>query len=451
MAGEAREISWWDCARLQLLLTVPTSLRGLAVPNPVFVGLLCKLNAGQWTARILSELRRKYGSDHLWAWFPFGRTLLVLDRESIECVLRSEKNQADPFLKKYVLSRFVPEGVIISSGSEWQERRGFNESVLHFGHLHRHAEAIKEIVFREGDQMAGYLVGTLRWADFQRLAERISHQVILGSGQVNPGLAQRLDRMVNLSNWFLRSSRFPGFYEEIERYLSRERSSLHRSGTGSEGNAAGCLMRDSAAELEAGRASAATQVPSQIGFWFTVLKDAVELHVARTAALIAVHPEVQDRVRAETLNAARMTAQAIDGLQYLGACIGEQLRLWTPVPVLLRRVVEPFGLPQGTTVEAGQQILMHTGFYHRDPAVFRELADRFAPDAVDGNFPPVYFFSGHRQSCAGEFVARFVLKATLAALLARFRFELVAPGIDTSRIPYLYNHLDIEVRAIRDA
>ena len=37
MAGEAREISWWDCARLQLLLTVPTSLRGLAVPNPVFV------------------------------------------------------------------------------------------------------------------------------------------------------------------------------------------------------------------------------------------------------------------------------------------------------------------------------------------------------------------------------------------------------------------------------
>jgi cytochrome P450 len=89
---------------------------------------------------------------------------------------------------------------------------------------------------------------------------------------------------------------------------------------------------------------------------------------------------------------------------------------------------------------------MHTGFYHRDSQVFGEVADRFSPGAVTSAFPPVYYFSGHRQSCVGEFLARFLLKATLASLLARFRFELVAPRIVPARIPYLYDHFKIELR-----
>lgn len=453
MAIEARKISWWDTLRLQRYVSGPAFLWGLVAPNRLFVSWLSKLNAGQSTTRFLSDLRQKYRSDHLWSWFPFGRTLLVLNRESMDAVLVSKENAADPILKKHALSQFIPDALVISSGDEWQDRRRFNESALDSGGLHRHRDAFRDIVFREVDRLITERFAELRWADFQTLGERISQQVVLGSGQTKPEMTEQLAQLVRRGNWYIlpRHRRyFAAFYEQIEAYLTRHRASFKDSHRGQHARGepvpARCLMHDSAELLEDGSAGTSTQVPTQIGFWFFVLKDAVELHVARTLALIAAHPEVQDRVRQEIRNVGTSTAQAIDGLQYLGACIREQLRLWTPVPILLRRAVKSFSLRGEIPIEAGQQIAIHTGFYHRDPGVFGEVADRFSPGSVTSAFPTVYFFSRDRQSCAGQFLAMFLLKATLAALLVRFRFELIGPAIRSGRIPYLYDHFKVELR-----
>jgi hypothetical protein len=45
----------------------------------------------------------------------------------------------------------------------------------------------------------------------------------------------------------------------------------------------------------------------------------------------------------------------------------------------------------------------------------------------------------------------FVLKATLASLLARFRFELAGPGIEPGRIAYHYDHYCIDLLPVPDA
>ena len=84
MGIDARRISLWDTLRLLAAVSVPALLWGLVAPNRLFVPLLSRLNAGQWGVRLLDELRRKYGCEHLWGWFPFRRTLLVLDPESID-------------------------------------------------------------------------------------------------------------------------------------------------------------------------------------------------------------------------------------------------------------------------------------------------------------------------------------------------------------------------------
>jgi hypothetical protein len=44
----------------------------------------------------------------------------------------------------------------------------------------------------------------------------------------------------------------------------------------------------------------------------------------------------------------------------------------------------------------------------------------------------------------------FMLKATLAALLKAFRFELVAPVLRAERIPCAMDHFGIELRALTD-
>lgn len=455
MRLDVRTMSFWDTLRFHGFVTTPNFLLGLVAPNRAFVSLLSRWDVGRFAMRFLGDLRQKYACDHLRLWFPFTKTLLVLSGESGDALLDSDKNAADPVLKKLALSRFVPEALVISSGDEWTDRRRFNEKVLDFGKLHRHHEAFKDIVFREVDQLTAARSGELRWADFQMLGQRISHQVILGAGQIDSEMAAQLAHMVRRSNWNLRHRRyFSRFYERLERYLARHRA-FHKDsnqGRGANGDpvSTSCLLHESAKILEHGSATSSTRVPGQIGFWFFVLKDAIELHVARTLALIAAHSEVQHRVRDEIRSVPTLTARAIDDLHYLNACIEEQLRLWTPVPILLRRAVEPFSLRGEIPIEAEQQVLFHTGFYHRDPRVFGEVADKFSPASVTNAFPRVYFFSRHRQSCVGESLVRFLLKATLASLLARSRFELVGPKIGRDRIPYLYDHFKVELRALGD-
>ncbi len=440
MAIEVRTISLWDTLRLQWFVSVPGFFQGLVAPNRRFLSWRCRHGAGRSTMHFFRDLRSKYRCDHLWVWFPFGRTLLVLAPETMEAVLSSEANAADPFLKKHALSRFIPDALVISSGEEWRDRRRFNEEALDTGRLHRHHDAFLKIAAQEAERLTGERAGTLSWPDFQSLGERVSHQVILGTGQVRPDMAAQLASMVRCSNVMLRArSSFAAFYEAMERYLTRN-----------EATPTACLMHESATALENGGAGETTRVPPQIGFWFFVLKDALELHVARTLALIAAHPEVQARVREEIRDAGALTAQAIDGLRYLEACIAEQLRLWTPVPILLRRAVTACSLRGEIPIEAGRKILIHAGFYHRDPGIFGGRANSFSPDVARTASAAVYFFSAHRQSCAGRTLVTFVLKATLASLLRRFRFELSGPAIEPGRIPYLYDHFSVGLRPFTD-
>jgi cytochrome P450 len=445
MAIEVKKISLWDTIRLQLVLSFPAFLLGLVATNRWVLWCFSRTGAGRSTMRFFRDLRDKYRCDHLWVWFPawpVRRTLLVYAQESIEAVLLSDANAADPFLKKRALSRFIPDALVISSGDEWRDRRGFNENALATGKPHEDRETFRRIASREAGQLTGECAGELRWVDFQLLGERISHQVILGAGEIKPEMTRQLARTVRCSNVLLRNRMaFSTFYEQLERHLARQQPAASTA----------CLMHKSTALLGSGGAKETTRVPTQIGFWFFVLKDALELHVARTLALIAAHPKVQAKVRQEVRAAGTLTVDAIEGLHYLEASLREQLRLWTPVPILLRRATKAFSLRDEIPIEAEQQILIHAGFYHRDARYFGAYADTFLPDATAYEFPIVYFFSGHRQSCAGRTLATFLLKATLASLLARFRFELIGPAIEPGRIPYLYDHFSVRLRTVPEA
>jgi cytochrome P450 len=446
MAIDVGKLSRWDTLRFLCSVSLPAALWGLAAPNPFLVGLLARWNVGESTARFLSYLRQKYHSSYLRLWFPWGPTLLVMDPRGMDAVLASEDNAADPELKKHTFSQFVPDALVVSSGTEWRLRRTFNENVLQFGKpLHRHADAFVQIIAAEVQRLSHEPGSELGWADFQTLGERISHQVLLGQGHVEPTMTSELARVVKRSNWYVLprdGAAFSAFYKGIDACLAR-----HGAEVNSEAASIPCLMADSAELVKSGNTTPLTCVPNQIGFWFFVLKDALELQVARTLALIATHPEVYDQVQREVNAMQPAAAQSIDGLHYLEACLGEQLRLWTPVPILLRRAVSAFSLPGEVAIDAGQQILIHAGFYHRDVDFFGEAANKFSPKAeAHGALQRMYIFSAGRQSCAGQFLARFLLKATLALLLTEFRFELLGPRIETGNVQYLYDHFKIRFR-----
>jgi cytochrome P450 len=435
-----RAISWWDTLRLQLFVGLPIVLWGVVAPQRLLVPLVVRLDWGRRTRSFLAALRERYGCDYLWVWFPFSwhRTLLVLDPPGIDALLASGANFADPWLKKRALSRFVPDGVIISSDEPWRQRRVFNESVLALRRPHPQRERFAQIAAAEVEHLLAGGRDSLGWADFQRLAERVAHQILLGSGCVAPQASVQLARLSGCANWLLRHR--PAF-RAWHAWLGYELASRR-------GDDALCPVGDAARRMATDAAAAKLAIPSQVGFWFFVLKDAIELHVARTLALLAAHPSAQERACAQARTAP--LPAAIDAQHFLENCLLEQLRLWTPVPLLLRHAKEDFVLRDGIEVAAKRQLLVHAAFHHRDERQFGARADRFMPDAVaDG--PPLLVFSRYAQACAGETLVRFVLKAVLAALLARAHFTLVRPTLQAGELPLQIDHFALRLRIERAA
>lgn len=436
MRRDAKTLSLWDTLRFQLYVSAPAFLLGVVVPNRAFLSRFARWDVGRMSSRFLRRLRAKYRSELLWLWFPVARTLLVMAPAAIDAALASQDNAPDPALKKRAISRFAPGSLVMSGDGDLGGRRKFNTDALDLGRLHRDADTFARIAVSEARGMLDNRTDVLRFRDFESLAKRVSHQVILGAGRIDEELAGELACMLHRANLLLRDdASFASFYARIDAALER-----------SDGTPSPCLVHTAARVRADGRASESTCVSSQIAFWCFVLKDAIELHVPRTLALIAAHPEVQAKVRSDIGAAGELTAQAIDGLRYLDACVLEQLRLWTPVSMLLRRAVRRCEVA-GEMVDGEQQLLIPAGFYHRDCRVFGRAAHAFMPErAAAGTLRPIYVFSAHGRGCAGQSLVRFVLKSTLAAMLARSRFELVRPAIDPARIPHLCDHFGIELR-----
>ncbi len=442
-----------DSLRLQRYVTLPMILGGSVSPNPRFWPHLVRRQATGAGIQFLRGLRKKYGP-RAWSWFPVGPTLLVFDREGINEVLQSETTFADPWVKKLQLSAFTPYGAIISRNPVWRPRRDLNDHALAFGRSqHPNGDSFITIVH---DAVAKMLDGreSLAWNDFRTLAARISQQVIFGSGEYREDLSLHLARLVAASNWGIRRwSDFSAFYRRIDEHLNR-RPRPHGAGPS--------LVHSTACWLAQHPDAADVEASSQIAFWLFVMKDAIELHTVRTLALIASAPEaVRCRLSRELHKCTPLTTATMANLQFLEACITEALRLWTPVPVLLRVAVrdtelkEPrVGKDRRVVIAKDRQVLVHTGLYHRDPEVFGAAADRFAPAeraaakepngrSVTDSDPPLYVFSDHQQSCAGQFLVIFLLKAVLATLLVQAKFVLLDGAVAIDPVPAAIDHFAI--------
>lgn len=425
----ARSLTGVDTIRLLRRVVAPAALGGVVTPNRRRWPGLVRRNAIGRTHRHLQDVRRKYGPRVRW-WF-LTSTWLVLDGDGIDNVLQAGKepppnNFADPFIKRRPPSCFAPASVIVSGGPEWQARRHYNEDVLALGKRHPDAGSFLPIIDQEVEHLFAGEPRVLGWDDFSRLAARISQGIIFGRGAFDEDFDHHLHRLVTWSNRWLRAPcHFRPFARHIEDGFTRapNASLLGKAG-------AACKAPGSAGP------GASLEPVGQAAFWCFVLKDAIALHTSRTLALItAAADELREGLTTEVVQGR--SPDDIERMSLLDACIREQLRLWTPVPLLARRAAHPFALDDGREIRPGQTLLLHVGFYHRDPDVFGANADRFAPERLRNGLPqpPLYIFSRHRQSCAGESLAMFVVKAVLSAILRRGSVESLTRPVDVNAVP----------------
>ncbi|MBD2175306.1 cytochrome P450 [Pseudanabaena sp. FACHB-1998] len=155
--------------------------------------------------------------------------------------------------------------------------------------------------------------------------------------------------------------------------------------------------------------------------------------IASFCLLLAQHPDVCDRARAEQMELiqsnSEINADTLKQMPYLDAVMKEVLRFVPPVGGAFRKTKEDFEY-KGFLIPQGWTVIYQINQSHQDEAVYSD-PDTFNPDRFLENtndraklFSYVPFGGGMRE-CLGKEYARLEMKIFGAMLLRQYRWELL--------------------------
>lgn len=183
----------------------------------------------------------------------------------------------------------------------------------------------------------------------------------------------------------------------------------------------------------------ATELREQVLIFLLAGHETTATSLAFSLHLLARHPDLQARARAEitaVLGDRTPGASDLDRLPYLTQVLKEAMRLYPAAPVLGRRSVAAAEV-DGHTIPAGADVIVAPWVTHRHPAYWpdpeRFDPDRFTPEAEAAR--PRYAwlpFGGGPRACIGQHFSMLESVIALAMLLRTYEFEAVDTEISVA-------------------
>ena len=426
MALDFPRASLVDGVRFTAQVGVPNIVLGLFKKRELPTRVASTLHAEQFGYLLVQGLVRRLGPDPFYVRVARDEALLVHHPDDIRIVLGGSPDPfaADPDAKRKGMSAFQPNALTLSRGDLWANRRAFAEAVLDTGKpLHRRAKTFLVVAAEETDRLSRR--GTVRWQDINAAFGRITRRVVFGDAAADDvALTAELAELMAAANKMpgTPADGYASFVDRIQAYVDKaEPGSL-------------CSI------VAEAPADADTDVAGQLVHWLFAMGDTLPANLFRALALLATHPLQLAEVRAELDGTELSDPASVGGLDYLGGCIQEAMRLWPTTQLYGRVTTRDVRVPTGAVVPAGTQVLIYNVFNHRNRERV-EFADRFAPEelvsstaAADWSFN---FFSHGPQGCPGAGLSVFLGQAVLARLLAtstpRLGGATLRPG---SPLPY---------------
>jgi cytochrome P450 len=185
---------------------------------------------------------------------------------------------------------------------------------------------------------------------------------------------------------------------------------------------------------DAGNALSTEQVRDEVVTLLLAGHETTALSLTFTAYALARHPAAEERLVEEldeVLDGRTPTMADLPELSYTERVVKESMRLYPPVPGIVREPVKP-DVIDGYTVPAGATIRIHQWVVHRDPRWYDDpLA--FRPerwtDGFEESLPRLAYFpfaAGPRR-CIGDRFASLEARLLLATIYQQYHLEL-APG-----------------------
>ncbi|XP_021200985.2 cytochrome P450 4C1 [Helicoverpa armigera] len=177
--------------------------------------------------------------------------------------------------------------------------------------------------------------------------------------------------------------------------------------------------------------------------------------IGYTLQLLAKYPEIQERVYEELCTVydddRMLVKEDFAKLKYLDRVVKESLRLFPPVPLIIRKVLQEITLPSGRRLPAGSGVVCSIWGVHRDPQHWGPDAeefdpDRFLPERFNLKHPCSYMpFSNGPRNCLGYQYALMSIKTALSTVLRHY--EVVEDREDGPK-PHIRVKLDIMMKAV---
>ncbi|WP_406375377.1 cytochrome P450 [Streptomyces virginiae] len=227
-------------------------------------------------------------------------------------------------------------------------------------------------------------------------------------------------------------------YGVCDRIIAERRGGAAETGAGTEAGAGtGAPGEDLLTLLAAAKSSDdgefdASELRDQVLIFLLAGHETTATSLCFALHLLSLHPEQQDRARAEVsrvLGDRTPEAADLERLPYLTQVLKEAMRLYPAAPVIGRKAVAATRIGEHT-IPAGADVILAPWVTHRHPAYWpdpdRFDPERLTPEAEAGRPRYAWFpFGGGPRACIGQHFSMLESVIALAMILRAYEFEAI--------------------------
>jgi len=383
------------------------------------------LQALGWAKRpypLMKRCRERYGDTFTLRILHSGTWVFLCDPADVKRVFTAPAASLGVELANPLLLPVLgPRSVMLLEEPEHMPRRRLMLPPFHGQRMGTDAEMMAEVTRGE---IRRWPVGEPfeLWPRMQRITQEVIVRSVFGrdeAGRLGPlrellhGLTATLNDPGRLSllaalgpGWFARSGKFRAAMEPVEAALLEEVDRRRRAGQNGHKDIVSILVD---ARYEDGSTLSDRDMRDEL---MTLLTDGpTSSSLAWVFERLLRHPEKLARLREEVLAGEEDT--------YMDAVVKETLRLCPPVPVVVRRLLEPlelggYELPAGTTVAPCVYLIHRREDVYPQPRRF--LPERFL-ERAPGTYAWIPFGGGTRRCLAASY-AELEMKRVLRTVLS---------------------------------
>lgn len=395
-------------------------------------------------------------------WFSdYGKTFLywlgpipAICSSDIELVKQMLEDRTDLFPKDYLnpsLEIIFGKGVVFANGDDWKRHRKVVNPIFHLDNLKSvqaiASEGAQKMIEQWCAQIEKQGDGHQAEIDMARCSEELTVEVI---ERVIFGKTYREVReafvagkeLQKLAFYALSDPPIPGFrYVPTPRNIrswkldklittnftqlikARHKVAVHRD------DLLGLMLQSRGPEAET---LSTEEIIGECKTFFAAGQDTSANLLTWGMFLLSRYPEWQDKIREEVLRECRDDDEVIDlgKLKLLNMFLLETLRLYSPVPFLLRKTASDTTVAN-IKVPRGTMITFPVATLHRSKEVWGLDADEFNPMRFErgasraAKYPyAMLAFSHGPRACVGKNYAMVQVQTVMAKILTRFSFSL---------------------------